>query len=280
MKKIPLRRCVVTKEQLPKKELLRIVRDKDGNINVDTTSKANGRGTYIKKDLEVLLSIEADNATVILSPPTKVEVIISDLNEIQIPKTKINSNVLKISVVGLSVALLTVCAWISIPVGAVPITLQMFAVFAIAGLLDLKMGVLSMTSYLLLGAVGVPVFANFKSGVAVLQGATGGYIIGMLISIIIVNLFKYIKIKPFVCLIVGMITGLILCYIFGTIWFYFIFAKTGSSKTIAEILSICVFPFVIPDIIKIVLAAVLVDRLRLPLEKIGYHYNGRSFVTE
>ena len=54
MKKIPLRRCVVTKEQLPKKELLRIVRDKDGNINVDTTSKANGRGTYIKKDLEVL----------------------------------------------------------------------------------------------------------------------------------------------------------------------------------------------------------------------------------
>jgi len=195
-------------------------------------------------------------------------------------KTKINSNVLKISVVGLSVALLTVCAWISIPVGAVPITLQMFAVFAIAGLLDLKMGVLSMTSYLLLGAVGVPVFANFKSGVAVLQGATGGYIIGMLISIIIVNLFKYIKIKPFVCLIVGMITGLILCYIFGTIWFYFIFAKTGSSKTIAEILSICVFPFVIPDIIKIVLAAVLVDRLRLPLEKIGYHYNGRSFVTE
>lgn len=54
MKKIPLRRCVVTKEQLPKKELLRIVRDKDGNVEVDLTGKANGRGAYIKKDLEVL----------------------------------------------------------------------------------------------------------------------------------------------------------------------------------------------------------------------------------
>ena len=54
MKKIPLRRCVVTKEQLPKKELLRIVRDKDGNVSIDLISKANGRGAYIKKDLEVL----------------------------------------------------------------------------------------------------------------------------------------------------------------------------------------------------------------------------------
>ncbi len=54
MKKIPLRRCVVTKEQLPKKELLRIVRNKEGNVTVDQTGKANGRGAYIKKDLELL----------------------------------------------------------------------------------------------------------------------------------------------------------------------------------------------------------------------------------
>lgn len=54
MKKIPLRRCVVTREQLPKSELLRIVKDKDNNIIVDITGKANGRGAYIKKDIEVL----------------------------------------------------------------------------------------------------------------------------------------------------------------------------------------------------------------------------------
>ena len=54
MKKIPLRRCIVTKEQLPKKELLRIVRDKEGNVFPDMTGKANGRGAYIKKDINVL----------------------------------------------------------------------------------------------------------------------------------------------------------------------------------------------------------------------------------
>ena len=54
MKKIPLRRCVVTTEQMPKSELLRIVRDKENNVFVDQTGKAGGRGAYIKKDLNVL----------------------------------------------------------------------------------------------------------------------------------------------------------------------------------------------------------------------------------
>lgn len=54
MKKIPLRRCVVTKEQLPKEELLRIVKNKENEVFVDLTGKANGRGAYIKKDVNVL----------------------------------------------------------------------------------------------------------------------------------------------------------------------------------------------------------------------------------
>ena len=54
MKKIPLRRCVVTKEQLPKVELLRIVKNKENEVFVDLTGKANGRGAYIKKDVNVL----------------------------------------------------------------------------------------------------------------------------------------------------------------------------------------------------------------------------------
>ena len=54
MKKIPLRRCVVTKEQLLKSELLRIVKNKENEVFVDLTGKANGRGAYIKKDVNVL----------------------------------------------------------------------------------------------------------------------------------------------------------------------------------------------------------------------------------
>lgn len=57
-KKIPLRTCIVTKENLPKSELLRIVRTPDGDIEVDETGKLNGRGAYIKKDLGVLESLQ------------------------------------------------------------------------------------------------------------------------------------------------------------------------------------------------------------------------------
>ena len=53
-KKIPMRTCVITKEKYPKKELIRVVRDNLGNVSVDVTGKANGRGAYLKKDLEVV----------------------------------------------------------------------------------------------------------------------------------------------------------------------------------------------------------------------------------
>ena len=54
VKKIPLRTCVITREKLPKKDLLRIVRTPEGNVLVDETGKMNGRGAYIKKDIQVL----------------------------------------------------------------------------------------------------------------------------------------------------------------------------------------------------------------------------------
>lgn len=53
VKKIPIRTCIVTKEKLPKQELIRVVRDKDGNVSIDETGKMNGRGAYLKKDIQV-----------------------------------------------------------------------------------------------------------------------------------------------------------------------------------------------------------------------------------
>ena len=61
-KKIPMRRCVVTGEHLPKKELLRVVRDKEGNVDIDLTGKANGRGAYLKKDAEVFALAKKNKA--------------------------------------------------------------------------------------------------------------------------------------------------------------------------------------------------------------------------
>lgn len=80
MKKIPLRRCVVTKEQLPKSELLRIVKDKEGNISVDLTGKLNGRGAYIKKDIEALNTARNKN---ILSRALEVSIPEEVYNEIE-----------------------------------------------------------------------------------------------------------------------------------------------------------------------------------------------------
>ena len=70
-KKVVLRTCTVTKERLPKKELLRVVRTPEGTIVVDTTGKVNGRGAYIKKDLEVLEKAKKSN---ILSRQLEVEI--------------------------------------------------------------------------------------------------------------------------------------------------------------------------------------------------------------
>ena len=71
MKKIPMRTCVVTGEKLEKKELTRVVRTPDGNVIVDSTGKANGKGAYLKKDIEV---IEKAQKTKILDKKLEVEV--------------------------------------------------------------------------------------------------------------------------------------------------------------------------------------------------------------
>ena len=58
VKKIPLRTCVVTREQFPKNELIRVIRTPEGNVTIDTKGKANGRGAYLKKDKEVILKAQ------------------------------------------------------------------------------------------------------------------------------------------------------------------------------------------------------------------------------
>ena len=70
-KKIPMRTCVITKEKLPKSELIRVVRTPDGNVVVDLTGKANGRGAYLKKELE---TIEKAQTSKLLNKHLEVEV--------------------------------------------------------------------------------------------------------------------------------------------------------------------------------------------------------------
>lgn len=163
--------------------------------------------------------------------------------------------------IGLCAALTAVCSQIQIP-AAVPFTLQTFAVFLACGLLGGKRGTVSVLIYILLGAVGLPVFAGFKGGIGALLGTTGGYIIGFLFTALVMWLFEKVPGKKMILLGISMICGLLVCYAFGTAWFILVYTNTKEPVGIMTALSWCVFPFIIPDMVKIALALALTSRLR------------------
>ena len=158
---------------------------------------------------------------------------------------------------GIFAALLAICAWITIPFAAVPFTLQTFGVFAAQGLLGGKRGTIAIAVYLLLGAVGVPVFSGFQGGFGALFGATGGYLLGFLLSGFTVWFAEARFGKSFGVFVAAMIIGLLLCYAFGTAWFVILYTRTKGAMTISKALMLCVVPFLPFDAIKLALAAIL-----------------------
>ena len=158
-------------------------------------------------------------------------------------------------------ALIAICAWITIP-AAVPFTLQIFGVFCVLGLLGGKRGTIAILIYLLLGAVGLPVFSGFNGGIGALLGTTGGY----LISYIFMGLIYWLAEKLFgtklVVRIAAMVLGLLVCYAFGTAWFMTAYARKSGAIALGTALGWCVFPFIIPDLIKMALALLVSDRVR------------------
>ena len=157
--------------------------------------------------------------------------------------------------------LMAICSWISIPM-AVPFTLQTFGVFMAVGVLGGKRGTLAVLIYILLGAVGVPVFAGSSGGIGVLLNTTGGYIVGFLFSALVMWGMETLWGKKPVVQIASMLVGLIVCYALGTIWFMVVYARNTGAVGLGTVLGWCVIPFIIPDLIKIALAFVLSRRLR------------------
>lgn len=157
--------------------------------------------------------------------------------------------------------LMAICSWISIPM-AVPFTLQTFDVFMAVGILGGKRGTFAVLIYIILGAIGVPVFAGFSGGIGVLLSSTGGYIIGFLFSALVMWGMETLWGKKPVVQILSMIVGLIVCYALGTIWFMIIYARDTGAVGLGTVLGWCVIPFIIPDLVKIALAYVLSRRFR------------------
>lgn len=160
---------------------------------------------------------------------------------------------------------MAVCSWISIPT-MIPFTLQTFAVFLAVGVLGGKRGTLAVLVYILLGAVGVPVFAGFQGGLGILLGTTGGYIIGFLFTALLMWLMEALLGRKLWVLAVSMVLGLIVCYAFGTAWFMVVYARNSGAVGLGTALSWCVIPYIIPDLVKIALALLLSRRLNTVLK--------------
>lgn len=173
---------------------------------------------------------------------------------------KINKT-LDIVYIGIMAAIIAVCSWITVP-GTVPFTLQTMGVFTAVGLLGGKRGTLAVLIYILLGAVGAPVFAGFTGGVGVIFGTTGGYIVGFLLSALVMWGIEKKFGKGQIVSAVSMVLGLLACYVFGTAWYMIVYTKNSGAAELGTVLFYCVYPFIIPDLIKIAVSLFVVKRLK------------------
>ena len=176
-------------------------------------------------------------------------------------RTEKKTKTLDLIYIAIGAALITVCSWISIPM-TVPFTLQTFAVFAMLLILGGYRGTVATVVYVLMGAIGLPVFAGFSGGLAIILGNTGGYILGFIfIGLIYATSIRLFGEKIYVELS-ALLTGLVVCYAFGTAWFMHVYMRNTGTVGLMTVLSWCVFPFVIPDLLKMALAFAVSRRVR------------------
>ena len=186
-----------------------------------------------------------------------------NIKETKKTKGKVNSrkSILDIVYIALFAAIISVCSLISIPIGEVPVTFQILGICLAAGFLGVAKGTISVVIYILLGLIGIPVFAGGTSGFAKLVSPTGGYIVGFIFTAIIIGLAVKLFGRKLWVLIVSMVIGVLVCYAFGTAWFIILYNNSGKSMDLANALSLCVVPFLPFDAVKIAVSAVLVNRL-------------------
>ena len=181
--------------------------------------------------------------------------------------TKKTHFIYSMAYVSMCIALLCVSAWITVPF-PVSFTLQIFSVFFIASVSGWKQSLASITLYLLLGLLGVPVFSGFQAGPSVFFHGTGGYLIGFWLSTLIISMAVRWLGPSTLTLLVSMLCSLLTCYACGTGWYLLLYRGTDHSTTLLSALCVCVLPFIIPDLLKIVLAITLARKLGPYLQRI------------
>lgn len=160
-------------------------------------------------------------------------------------------SVRQLTFAALFAAIITVCAQVVIPIPPIEFTMQVFGVLLAGAMLPPFYAVLSVTSYVMLGAFGLPVFKHFTGGFQSVIGPTGGYIIAFIFMALSVSLaVKYLPKK--VGLAMGMLVAVVICHAFGTAWFAF-----SMDKSFKESFLLCSAPFILPDVCKAICAGVV-----------------------
>lgn len=163
--------------------------------------------------------------------------------------------------IALCAVLIAVCSWISIPT-LIPFTMQNFAVYFTLNFLGGKKGTVSVCIYLLLGIIGLPVYANGTAGIGIIMGMNGGYMIGWIFSGFVIWILEKTIGRKMWAQAVSALVGLLVCYAMGTAWFMVVYAGTAGEIGLWAALGWCVIPFIIPDLAKLGLALWLSQRLQ------------------
>lgn len=168
-------------------------------------------------------------------------------------------------------AIICIAAPFSVQIGPIPITFATFAIYLAGAVIGGKRGMIAVIVYIMLGAVGLPVFSNFNGGFAALLGPTGGYIIGYVPLVFLTGIFAEMNSKKHWTMVIGMLLGTVALYTFGTAWFMIM---TGSG--LGRALSLCALPFIPGDGLKIVCVTAVAMPLRAKLNRVIYGAdNGR-----
>lgn len=150
-------------------------------------------------------------------------------------------------------ALMVLCSWIYIP-AVVPFTMQTFGVLLAAVLLGAKKSIFAVLVYMLLGVLGLPVFSGGGSGIGVLLGQNGGYIMGFLICAFVCGKISEKTKRSPAAMMISMLAGLLCVYVFGGLWLACVYLSKSGDMGVWTVVCAYTASFVIPDLIKITLA--------------------------
>ncbi len=173
---------------------------------------------------------------------------------------KRNSKIKNMTLIAMGAVIVSLTAWITVPF-AVPFTMQTFGVAFVLFAFGGKRGTFSVAVYIALGLIGIPVFSGFNSGWGVILGATGGYIIGFAVwGCLYLALESFFSEKRIIGIAASLV-GLAASYALGTAWYYLWLGE----NSVWSVFALCVLPYIIPDVIKILLAYAVSVRVKKAL---------------